>query len=248
MSSSLQDPWLAYRKARLDARRRLFCFPYAGGGASVYRLWADVLPADVEVCPVQLPGRETRLEEPLYIRLCELVDTLARVLQPYLDLPFAFFGHSIGALVSFELARELRRRHSRIPARLFVSASRAPQLGLGRRPIHDLPEPEFVERLRLLGGTPLAVLDNAEMMGLLSPMLRADFQLLETYSYVAEAPLTCPISAMAGQYDPEVSSTEVSAWQEQTQDLFTLRVFAGDHFFVNTLRQGLLQAIAEDLR
>ena len=164
MTASVSDPWIACRKPRPQARLRLFCFPYAGGGASIFRTWPDGLPADVEVCPVQLPGRGTRLMERPFTQLSPLVEALAQALLPLLDKPFAFFGHSLGALVSFELARHLRRQYGVHPVRLFVSACRAPQIPHRDRPIHTLPEAEFLAELRRLNGTPAEVLEHEELM------------------------------------------------------------------------------------
>lgn len=143
MTAAAFDSWIACRKPRLQARLRLFCFPYAGGGALIFRTWADGLPAEVEVCPVQLPGRGTRLMEPLFTQLLPLIQALSQALLPLLDKPFAFFGHSLGALVSFELARQLRRQYGVQPVRLFVSAGRAPQLPHRGLPVHALPEVDF---------------------------------------------------------------------------------------------------------
>ena len=148
------DSWIAFRKPNPQARLRLFCFPYAGAGASIFRTWPDGLPADVEICPVQYPGRGTRPMETPFTEISSLVRALAQAMLPLVDKPFAFFGHSLGALVAFELAQELRRQSSLQPARLFVSADRAPQIPRRNRPIHALPEGEFLAELRRLNGIP----------------------------------------------------------------------------------------------
>src|ERR1700674_5350722 len=189
------DSWFPFRKPDPDARLRLFCFPYAGAGALIFRSWSDALPSDVEVCPIQLPGRGTRLMERPFTQLTPLVEVLARALAPLLDMPFAFFGHSLGALVSFELALRIRREYGRHPVRLLVSAARAPQFPHRRSPIHALPEKEFLAELRRLNGTPGELLDHQELMEIMLPLLRADFAVYETYSYSNETPLNCPISA-----------------------------------------------------
>src|SRR5829696_5178398 len=153
-SVTMPTPWLAYHKPNARAAVRLFCFPYAGSGALVYRSWLNELPKIVEVCPVQPPGRGGRIMEPCYTRLSQLVEDVMQDLLPYLDMPFAFFGHSMGALVSFELARRLRARHGLEPIHLFASGRGAPQLPPREPPSHNLPEPEFIEKLRTLNGTP----------------------------------------------------------------------------------------------
>ncbi len=241
------DAWVTCPKPNPQARLRLFCFPYAGGGASLFRTWADELPVEVEVCPVQLPGRESRFREARYTRLMPLVHALGEVVQPYLTLPFAFWGHSMGALLSFELARYLRRQRAPLPVYLFASAHRAPHLPDRKAPIYDLPDPQFVAELRQLNGVPAEVLENAELMELMLPLLRADFAIAETYAYSEDAPLSCPISAFGGMTDEEVNEEEVAAWREQTLGAFRMRMLPGDHFFLFTQRAALLQAVSEDV-
>lgn len=239
--------WVTCPKPNPQTRLRLFCFPYAGSGASIFRTWSNNLPAEIEVRPVQLPGRESRLAEPPFTRLSPLVQTLTYVLRPYLNMPFAFFGHSMGALISFELARHLRRQHGLGPGYLFVSGSRAPQIPDPDPPIHQLPESAFMEELRGLHGTLEPILQNAELMQLLLPVLRADFAVCETYVYVTEDPLACPISAFGGLQDCEVSCNDLAAWRDQTYSFFTLRMLPGDHFFLHSAQAPLLQAISRDL-
>ena len=242
------DSWIAFRKPNPQARLRLFCFPYAGVGASIFRTWPDGLSAEVEVCPVEFPGRGTRLLETPFIELSLLVQTLALALVPLLDKPFAFFGHSLGALVGFELARQLRRQSGVQPVRLFVSADRAPQIPQRDRPIHALPEGEFLAELRRLNGIPGKVLEEAELMEIMLPVLRADFAVYETYVYVTEPPLNCPISTFGGLQDQRVSRGDLEAWRDQTNGSFSLRMFPGDHFFWNTTQPLLLQALSRELR
>jgi medium-chain acyl-[acyl-carrier-protein] hydrolase len=242
------DSWIACRKPSPQARLRLFCFPYAGGGVSIFRAWSDGLPADVEVCPVQLPGRGTRLMEPPFTRLSPLIQALAEALFPLLDIPFAFFGHSLGALVSFELARQFRRERAVEPVRLFISADRAPQIPNRDPAIHSLPEREFLVELCRLNGTPRKVLEDDELRQIMLPLLRADFAVYETYGYSTEPPLNCPISAFGGLQDHRVNRGDLEAWREQTSISFSLRMFPGDHFFLNTTQASLLGALSQELR
>ncbi len=242
------DPWIPFRKPNPQARLRLFCFPYVGAGASIFRTWPDGLPADVEVCPVQLPGHGTRLTETPFTRLSLLVQSLAEALLPLLDKPFALFGHSLGALVTFELARQLRKQSGVQPVRLFVSADRAPQIPLRNRPIHALPESEFLAELRRLNGIPAKLLDDAEFMRFMIPVLRADFAVYETYTYATEPPLDSPISSFGGLQDPRVSHSDLESWRDQTSASCSLRMFPGDHFFLNTIQPLLLHAVSQDLR
>jgi len=240
------DSWISFRKPGPEARLRLFCFPYAGAGALIFRTWSDGLPADVEVCPVQLPGRVTRLMERPFTQLSPLVEALAQALVPLLDKPFAFFGHSLGALVSFELARRIRRQYGVHPVRLFVSAARAPQIPHRDAPIHTLPEKDFLAELRRLNGTPSEILDHEELMEIMLPLLRADFAVYETYVYSAEPPLNCPISAFGGLQDRRVNNSDLDAWRAQTSVSFSLRMFPGDHFFLK--QPFLFRVLSQELQ
>jgi medium-chain acyl-[acyl-carrier-protein] hydrolase len=249
------NSWLQYWQRKPQARVRLFCFPYAGSGASIFRTWSEHLAQDIEVCPVQLPGRENRLLERPFSNLPALLDALVPALLPYLDMPYAFFGHSMGSLISFELARYLRQiEYSNMPVYLFVSGHSAPQMldPDSEPPIYQLSEPEFIEKLRHLNGTSEALLQNAEFLQLLIPLLRADFALCDTYKYIHAKPLPLSISAFAGLQDPEVTHDGVSAWCLQTSrpnaaTNFRLRFFEGDHFFIHKEQATLLQAISQDL-
>ena len=241
------ERWLAYREANPRARLRMFCFPYAGGGASAYRGWGASLPQEVEVCPVQLPGREGRLREAPFTRSAEMITAIADALTPWLDLPYVFFGHSMGGMIGFELTRELRRRGRTLPLHLFVSGRRAPQLPARDEPIHDLPEPEFIERLRELDGTPEEVLQHAELMKLLIPLLRADFAVNETYEYAEEPPFDIGISAFGGLADVDVSRDDVEAWSVQTRGRFRMRMIPGGHFFLHNQKDLILESVARDL-
>ena len=245
---STLSSWVVTPKPAPSARLRLFCFPYAGGGASVFYSWPRSLPPEVEICAVQLPGREGRLSEPPVGDVRVLVDRFMEALAPWMDRPFAFFGHSNGAMMAFELARRLRREGLPGPVHIFASGRPAPQIPLRDPPIHALPEAEFLQELRRFKGTPEEILQNAEIMELISPMLRADFSLSETYVYDEEAPLAIPISAYGGRTDDEVSEEDVAGWREQTTAAFQMKMFPGDHFFLNGNRTEVLAELSRELR
>jgi len=176
--------------------------------------------------------------------MASLIEELAEVMcTQRRDLPFAFFGHSMGARIAFELSLSLRRNGLPQPERLFVSGSQAPHLPNRKRLVHDLPPADFKRHLAQLGGTPQELLDNVELMDLLLPTLRADFALWETYRYVSEPPLACPISAYGGTADPHVTHEELLAWGTQTSAAFDLQMLPGDHFFVRSALNELLPDI-----
>jgi len=207
---------------------RLFCFPHAGGGASAYAAWRSP-----RICPVRLPGREARIAEAPFERMQPLIDALATAIGPYTVTPFAFFGHSMGAVVAFELARELRRRGLPLPAMLIASAARAPQ---DRRDYVPPPAPsdeDFLNELRRLEGIPAELLSEPAAMRAILPALRADSALYRNYIYTAEPPLDLPIRAYGGEDDPRIRREHLEAWAEQTTKSFAVRLFPGGHFYLN---------------
>jgi medium-chain acyl-[acyl-carrier-protein] hydrolase len=240
-------PWIICPKPNPQASLRLFCFPYAGGKATIYRTWASSLPKNVEVCAIELPGRGTRLMETPFTQLSLLTEAIAEAIFPYLHKPFAFFGHSMGALINFELARLLGKKYGLSPVHLFVSGRGAPHVPYEVSPIHALPTAAFIEELRRLNGTPEAVLENVELMQLLLPMLRADFTIIDSYVYVPEPPLDCPITAFSGLQDRRGTCERLEAWREQTSADFSLHMFPGDHFFLHSAEPLLLQTLSRKL-
>lgn len=247
MVTTPTNTWIKCFKPNPEAYLRLFCFPYAGGSALAFRDWPDQLSTVIEVCSIELPGRGMHLHKTPFTRMRPLVMEIAQFLLAYLDKPFAFFGHSMGALVSFELARLLRKDYNCNPIHLFVSGRRAPHIPEVSPPIYPLPDADFLEELRQFNGTPEAVLANKDLMQLLLPSLRADFEAHETYTYQPEPPLNCAISAFGGFQDLTVNCEMLKAWQEQTLDVFSMQMFPGDHFFIHTEKSSLLQSLNQKL-
>lgn len=248
LQNSLQARWFPYVRRNTNAKVRLFCLPYAGGGASAFRTWADKLPDFIEIYPVQLPGREMRIRETPLTRMSSLVHALADAVDPLLNRPFAFFGHSMGAMICWELACELRRRHGIEPAQLFVSGRRAPQVPDNDPPLHDMQTSELLQALRRFSGIPEDFYEHAELVELKLPVLRADFELCEKYVYRPEPPLNCPITAFGGLEDLDESREMLERWGNRTSKVFKLRMLPGDHFFLHSSEALLLQLLFEELR
>jgi medium-chain acyl-[acyl-carrier-protein] hydrolase len=227
------------------ARVRLFCFPYAGAGPSVFNDWKALLPEDVDLVGVVYPGRECRAGELPARDLHALVAPLAREIQPQLDLPYAFFGHSMGAYVAFELTRRLAREGLR-PGHLFLSAAGAPHLPEPNR-IHHLAGPDFLRQLLRLNGFPPEALRDAQLLRYALPILRADFTACETYRFEADAPAQSPMSVFGGDGDLRVDRARLEAWRQLAGVSFALRVFEGDHFYLRPQRQALLQCVRREL-
>jgi medium-chain acyl-[acyl-carrier-protein] hydrolase len=241
------EGWFVRYSAPQSPTVRLFCFSYAGGGSSMFRSWSEALPGDVDVWAAQLPGREARVGEPALRRMGPLVKALAEAIMPRLDMPYAFFGHSMGALVAFELARQLRRVGAPEPAHLFLAAFRAPQLPNPNIKIYHLPE-ELLRTVLLKEGTPRQVLENEELMRALLPTLRADFEACDTYQYGDERPLTTPLSIFGGHQDVRVSRSDLELWRTQAGGPFRLTMLPGSHFFIHSSQDLLLAELVADLR
>jgi len=236
-----------YPKPNPQARMRLFCFPYAGGTAAVFRNWPRYLPSEIEVCAILYAGRGSRLAEPLSEDVVDVINGVYSDLQPFLKKPFAFFGHSMGALVSYEFARRLQRERQPEPFQLFVSGCTAPHLRDLAEPTYNLPESEFIAELRRLQGTPAEVLDNAELMQFMMPIIRTDFKASQTYRYIPGPLLECPIRAFGGLKDETVPREKVEAWTEHTSGSFRAQMLPGDHFFLNTSQSLLTTIIAQEM-
>lgn len=238
-----KNPWFHIPRPSENARVRLFCFSYAGGSAQVFHDWPNYLSDQIEVYAIQLPGRGSRLLEAPLVSMEELVQELYLALAAEIKVPFAFFGHSMGAQVAFDLLQRMRAEGTALPSMLMVSGRRAPQLKHRKRKIYDLPEDEFKRELDRLNGTPAEVLEQPELMELLSPALRADFQLIETWCYQPQPPINIPIAAFGGIEDVEVSFSDLDAWSQQTDSVFSVQMFRGDHFFLNSDKEELLTRI-----
>lgn len=226
---------------------RLFCLPHAGGGATTYRHWAQLLAPDIEVIAIRLPGRESRLGEPPLRTIPDIVTALVTDVAPWLDRPYAWFGHSFGALIAYETCRALRQARLPAPVRLFVSGRRAPHIPSPRSPIHRASLPEFLGRLQELNGTSPEFAEDEAALASLLPMLRADFTAVETYTYQPGPPLGCPISVFSGLDDGFVASAGLHAWQEHTSASCHVRLFRGGHFFLHESPGPLLSQIASEL-
>lgn len=244
--------WVLIPHRRAEAALRLFCFPFAGGGASMYRPWAEQLPEHIEACLVQLPGREERMQEAPLTDLASLVAELTGALVTHLDRPFAFLGHSMGAMIGYEVARRLRTLGLPQPCRLFLSSRQAPQTpgspGVEAGTLRALPDQAFIETLHsLYGAVPDAIRENPELQKVFLPILRADVTLLETHTFVPDTPLGCPITVFGGEQDPHITGAMLAGWREQTTADFEQRLFPGDHFYITHSRDAVIEAVTAGL-
>lgn len=243
----ITSPWFNCAKPDPNARLRLFCFPYAGGGAAIYRGWENYLPPGIEVYAVQPPGRGNRFREPALDRMDSLVAALAEAMQPLLDRPLVLFGHSVGAFTSFEMTHRLAETFGVHVSHLFASGARAPHLPRNRKNIHDLSEEDFINELKTLNGTQPEILENPELMRIFSATLRADFAVVETYRAVNKPPLNCPLTVFGGLEDDLAPREDLEAWKVHTTKSFDLWQLPGDHFFINTSDSLILRILSREL-
>jgi medium-chain acyl-[acyl-carrier-protein] hydrolase len=228
------------------ASLRLYCFPYAGARGNIFGRWASQLAADVEICPIVLPGRGVRRGSPSFKRLAPLVEKLGEDLEPELDHPFAFFGHSLGALIAFEMARYLRREECPEPAQLFVSGCRPPHYPNDRAATYDLPDADLQRELVRLNGTPPQIFEIPELLQYVLPIVRADFEVIQTYAYTPQAPLSCPITVLGGLGDRDVPVDALDGWREHTSCGCTQHLFDGDHFFLHSAESAVLALLSRE--
>jgi surfactin synthase thioesterase subunit len=239
-------PWLQIPEPRPGARLRLYCIPYAGGGPGAFRSWSPGLAEQVELRTVLLPGRERRFAEPALDSIGGIADLLVPALAPHLEPPFAMFGHSMGAMVGYEVARRLSAS-AQPPVCFLVSGARAPHIP-HRGPIyHRLPDARFIDAVRGLGGTPRELLEHEEILELMLPTLRADFRAAETYIRQPAPPLSCPVTAFGGAEDALVAHEDLAAWSAHTSEQFQLHLLPGDHFFLGTAQDRLLAIVNDEL-
>ena len=245
----MRPAWLTCPNLRPRAAIRLLCFPHAGGGATAYFPLAALLPEAIELRIVQLPGRETRFGEQPFLRMAPLVDALSHALSDLVREPYALFGHSLGALVAFELSRELRRSGMPLPRTLIVSGRRAPTVKASEPPLHQLPDEVFIgELIRRYDAIPRVILDDPELMALFLPVLKADFALFETHEHRDEPRLDCALAIYGGSGDPQTEQME--GWADLVAGPCRRRRFDGGHFYLAERperRAALAAALAEDV-
>ncbi len=248
MNSFTSNPWIENWLPRPEAQVRLFCFPHVGGSAVIYRTWPSKLSEKVELLAIELPGRGRRFGENPFSSLKELISVFHQAVSSYLDKPFFAFGHSMGALIAYEWALLLQKEKKPLPLSLILSAFGAPHVAPPReKQLHLLSDTEFLEELRRLKGTPSEVLKHQELMELFLPMIRADLKMLETYHCQTASVLPIPFKIFGGIEDSEVDLSRLKAWRELTSASFELSLFGGDHFFIQSARDQVIQNISYEI-
>lgn len=245
-----EDRWLTSPRPVEDPSFRLFCFPYAGGSATIFKPWVDLLPPSIEIQTLQLPGRPGRMNEAPVDEIDPIVEAATEAIEPLTDVPYAFYGHSMGSLVAYEVTKRVWEEYRHGPTHLFVAARRAPHMISRNQTLHVQPAEKVRDFLKTLRVVPAEVLDNKELMELLLPALRADLKLDGMYDYQPGTGVACPIVAFTGQDDEYVYRDEISGWSMHAGGGFDLRVLPGDHFFMDhpKHRLALIKAIEEEVK
>lgn len=239
--------WFVVTHQKPGASTRLFCFPYAGGNAATYAHWSKQLHPEVEVIGLQLPGRANRLFEPAYSSMAPLTDAIFEQITPLLDRPFAFFGHSLGSRVAFDLMKKMNRNNLPLPSVFFASGSRAPSIKPRELATYSLPDAQFIEHLRTLSGTPDAIIDNPDLMAVCLPLLRADFELSETYLSNTDHKLDTRLHIFSGREDSDITRLDLMQWSSHFIEPGQLTIFSGGHFFIDQSSEPVLEKVDKEL-
>jgi medium-chain acyl-[acyl-carrier-protein] hydrolase len=243
-----KSPWIVQSAPRANASLRLFCLPHAGAGSVIYREWHTDFPESVDVCAIEPPGRLARRKDPSIVDATEFAEALATALEPYLDLPFAFFGYSLGALMAFECARVLRRRRKLEPSTLMFAAHKAPHMPYRQPSIRREPKVPFVRELeRRYGPLEPVIKADPEMLDMIIDIMRGDLGMIEAYSYRDEQPFACPILALGGKQDVSMIPEELDGWRAQTTSAFRAEWLPGGHFFLRSHGPQLRALVRDEL-
>ena len=241
----MTSPWFSVLPSRDPARCRLYCFPYAGAGHTVYQHWQQHIAPDIELALIKLPGRGARYGEPMPTILDALIAALVASLSESPALPFAFFGHSMGALLAFESSRLLARQQQQLPMAMFVSGCNAPHQPRHKPLLSDLPAAEFAASIQAMNGIPAEISQDPELLDFFLPIIHADFKLCEAYRYQPQTALDLPIIVMGGAQDPRVPITQLATWQLETTLPLAQWVYSGDHFYLFRHEAALVDRISQ---
>lgn len=238
-----KSAWFPYLQKRPDPKVRILCFHHSGASAAVYRVWPSFFNEEVEIIPVQLPGREARFSEPFISDISKFNESLLPQIIDLNDKPLVLFGHSLGGILAFNVALELEKRNCP-PQKVFISACLPPHEIKQRSPIYDLSEKKFISVVKSYGGLPKAITENRDMLNLLLPRLRADFKLFETSTCLENSLIQTPICVFSAKKDSIAPSKKIIGWNNYTQGECISKVFHGDHFYYQTNTRELVTEIS----
>lgn len=226
---------------------KLFCFPYAGGTSAIYAKWRRYISKNINLCPIELAGRGQRYEAPLYNTLNEVIEDVYSIIKNDIDDNYAFFGHSMGCLVAYELAHKIRKLGKNSPYHIFFSGKSAPHSEKVSRNIYNLPDEEFKSEILSLGGTPKEILEQQELLDIFLPILRADFKVNDTYKYIEpDKKLDCNITVINGKED-DMSLSDIVGWKQHTSGDCKIYMMDGGHFYLNDKYEDIIKIINHTL-
>ncbi|WP_143870278.1 thioesterase II family protein [Catenovulum sediminis] len=243
----MNNPWLTLASQTPNAQATLFCLPYAGGSSAIFHPWRALLKDNIDLALVQLPGRGARFSEPAINDIELLSEQLFAAIRPHFSKPYFIFGHSMGGMLAYELVKRIEQAHLPMPQQLILSATRPPQVAYQDKTYH-LPQAEFVEKLKTLNGTPDEILQNKELMALLLPMLKADFELAENFYQPNPTKIHCPTHVLCGTQDTRVPKKMLSKWSEVIAANCQFSEIPGGHLFLETATEALLRVINTELQ
>lgn len=241
------NSWFITPNLNNKAIVRLFCFHCAGGDASTFYPWAKKINSSIELISIQLPGHGMKFDEPKLRSMEAIIAYLNNAILPYFDRPYFFFGHSLGALVAFELTRSLQKNCKPLPECLFVAGKNPPHIR-DQKFICHLSDQEIIEEIKKYNGIPAEILAETSLMNIFLPIFRADFEVLETYVYYKSLPLTCNLIALGGVEDPIVKAVNIEAWKIHTSGKFQSYLLTGDHFFIKSQQPEVLEIIYQTIQ
>ncbi|OCQ21030.1 hypothetical protein A7985_14700 [Pseudoalteromonas luteoviolacea] len=239
-----ESNWFVKPKVQHGAAVKLFCFPFAGGGTSTYANWAEKLSDDIQVVAVQPPGRSNRFFEPAFDSMGALIDDLLPRFIEQIDGQYMIFGHSLGSRVAYELITRLKKRGVQLPEHFFASGSRAAHLPCHDHEYHEMKDEAFIKKLEELNGTPKEVLENKELVNMILPTLRADFKIADSYRAEMKK-LPCSATIYSGRLDSSISMENLKAWRELFAEINAVKIFPGDHFFINSSEDMVLDHLTK---
>lgn len=238
-----KNKWLMVINSGQPVRRRLICFPHAGGDPEYFRDWSEGLADHIELVTLRLPGHGSRFKEAPYDQWAPLLEDTFLALQPYLTEPHAFYGHSFGGRVAYEMARMAQTHHPDLTRHLFISGCRSPDSQQSRPYLHTLPQQDFIQALIKLGVAPESMLQDEKLIRLFEPVMRSDLKLSELWSRDPDAGLNIPLTALYGSDDPVDTAASMMGWREFTRREFELIEVRGSHDFLKFQRNRLLHII-----
>lgn len=227
---------------------RLFVFPYAGGGASAFKEWGNHLSPEIELCSLQFPGREERFYEKPHCHIDTLFQELIENFYDYLEIPFVFLGHSLGALLCFEFSRFLETNNIRLPLHVYLSGSNPPVKNLFKDFLGEMDDAQIIDKLKSFNGTPKNIINNKELMKLFLPMIKADLAIMNSFDYKNDYQFSMPITVFGGISDPLVECGSLGGWNNFTKAYCRVITFPGDHFFIFSEMNNILDYMNRELR